>query len=461
MADKIHPIYKKFKATPDGQIINIETGNRPARQRNSADHCTVEVHLGTSRENRTRKLVKDLVYESFYGNIPDDHHVVLRSNDREDCSQANLELISTEERDHRLADERNVLRREKEAEGWRTHPIYTDYMAHASGSMFSLITQKQANPAADMSGRLSAKIVHENKRRSVCLNRIVWESFNGVLEDDLDAYHLDGNGQNNELSNLEALTVSEHFRLTLARRPELHTNVANTISKAVVRIDADMLIEPHQFPSMKDAVASDNQANHTALLTAIRSGEEYLGYHWEFKEFADLPGEIWKEIDEPAFVGFKFSNLGRIHTRYNKTFGSKFQDGFVININGQRYNVHFVICRAFHGAPPTGPEWERLSVDHIDQQHGNNKEENLRWSNPDLQMRNTKRVYKVQSYFLDTGESIQQFDSASDAMRICRRDHDGKGFDCSSITKCCNKRAKHSGKIDGRKVGWRQAPQDA
>lgn len=72
-------------------------------------------------------------------------------------------------------------------------------------------------------------------------------------------------------------------------------------------------------------------------------------------------------------------------------------------------------------------------------------------------MRNLKKVKKIQSFFSDKGEVIDTFDHASDAMRICQAKYESKGFDNKWICRCCNDKQSHSGKIDGRKVGWKKA----
>jgi hypothetical protein len=45
------------------------------------------------------------------------------------------------------------------------------------------------------------------------LHRDVWELNNGKIEKGFDIHHIDGDKENNELSNLECLSKSEHTRL--------------------------------------------------------------------------------------------------------------------------------------------------------------------------------------------------------------------------------------------------------
>lgn len=68
------------------------------------------------------------------------------------------------------------------------------------------------------------------------------------------------------------------------------------------------------------------------------------------------------------------------------TFGFKRPDGYrVVGYNRKLYQVHQLICRAFHGLPPEG----KPEVDHLDRDPSNNKEANLRWT--DRSGNNTNR----------------------------------------------------------------------
>ena len=44
------------------------------------------------------------------------------------------------------------------------------------------------------------------------VHRIVWESFNGPIPDDMDVDHIDGNPQNNALSNLRLLSHQDNLK---------------------------------------------------------------------------------------------------------------------------------------------------------------------------------------------------------------------------------------------------------
>jgi len=105
-------------------------------------------------------------------------------------------------------------------------------------------------------------------------------------------------------------------------------------------------------------------------------------------EAPDLPGEIWKPCEDTRYA---VSNLGRVKRitpgvgthagRLHKQHPD--EDGYMRVIFGGRntgrttHLVNQLVCRAFHGEPPTGFNQTK----HIDTDRKNNRADNLEWSN--------------------------------------------------------------------------------
>jgi hypothetical protein len=51
-----------------------------------------------------------------------------------------------------------------------------------------------------------------SRRKNLFLHRYIWEKENGEIPPGHDLHHKDGNRANNDISNLECLTKSEHTR---------------------------------------------------------------------------------------------------------------------------------------------------------------------------------------------------------------------------------------------------------
>lgn len=60
--------------------------------------------------------------------------------------------------------------------------------------------------------------VYFHNRRGKCLHIAIWEHYNGPKPRGLAIHHIDGDTFNNEVSNLQCLTLSEHIRLHNAER---------------------------------------------------------------------------------------------------------------------------------------------------------------------------------------------------------------------------------------------------
>lgn len=62
-------------------------------------------------------------------------------------------------------------------------------------------------------GYYEAKIKKDNKRHTLRLQRAVWEFYNGSIPEGYQIHHIDGNKQNNNISNLQLLSHQEHAKL--------------------------------------------------------------------------------------------------------------------------------------------------------------------------------------------------------------------------------------------------------
>jgi len=66
------------------------------------------------------------------------------------------------------------------------------------------------------------KLTIEDNRAYRMEHRMVYEAYYGSLGEDYDVHHKDGDTYNNDIENLEALTHSDHARLTALEQPNNH-----------------------------------------------------------------------------------------------------------------------------------------------------------------------------------------------------------------------------------------------
>lgn len=84
--------------------------------------------------------------------------------------------------------------------------IYKEYIVYEDGTVYSLNSEKQLKPALSPHGYL----MYGNKLGSV--HRLVAKCFIGDIPSGMCVNHIDGNKQNNHVSNLEIVTYNENMR---------------------------------------------------------------------------------------------------------------------------------------------------------------------------------------------------------------------------------------------------------
>lgn len=67
-------------------------------------------------------------------------------------------------------------------------------------------------------GKALSSKKYDVKKVIISLHHYVWEKYNGPRPKGYDIHHRDGNKRNNDISNLECITHSEHATLTNLNR---------------------------------------------------------------------------------------------------------------------------------------------------------------------------------------------------------------------------------------------------
>lgn len=110
-----------------------------------------------------------------------------------------------------------------------------DYKIYEDGTIFTLIqktgkrsinnTWRKLNPKpAKKYVRLTYKYKH------LLIHRIIYRKFKGILDKDLVINHIDGNTQNNHITNLELVSQkinNLHSFRVLKRKPSMRSDVLN------------------------------------------------------------------------------------------------------------------------------------------------------------------------------------------------------------------------------------------
>lgn len=265
--------------------------------------------------------------------------------------------------------------------GFKRHPVYRDFYASSDGIVWSALSRQIVKGTRIQPGYIQIAIKHENAWKSIGAHRIVYEAFHGkVTPKTHEIDHINGNPSENQLQNLQALTKADHRRKTLRTAK----SSGPSLSRRIRRFQLDGAGNRFDIAEYDSSVhaAKALGASRGNFNKVIRTGKCHLGYYWEYAPQLDLDDEVWKILkleDSVVLV----SSKGRICAHNNrKTFGSRNLSGYYqIRISGRSYQVHYLVCLAFHGPAPNGED----TVDHINQDRGCNHHTNLRWATRHMQ----------------------------------------------------------------------------
>lgn len=88
---------------------------------------------------------------------------------------------------------------------------FTNYSVDENGDVFSK-SGKQIYKWTDNTGYIQVVLYKNNKRYYKRVHRLVYEAFNGAIEERFVIDHIDGDKSNNNLDNLEKITRSKNIK---------------------------------------------------------------------------------------------------------------------------------------------------------------------------------------------------------------------------------------------------------
>lgn len=105
--------------------------------------------------------------------------------------------------------------RQRELRNMKSILGFPEYSITKNGEIWSKYKNKWLKPIVHHSGYLHVHLYHNKKRRRYLVHHAVLNAFVGKCPKGMECRHLDGNKQNNRLSNLKWGTKSENVQDTI------------------------------------------------------------------------------------------------------------------------------------------------------------------------------------------------------------------------------------------------------
>lgn len=442
---RVHPEFLDYLGNRAGEIYSLKSFAILKGQLKKSGY--IAMYLTKNREN-TYITKHRFIYECFNGLITDAEELTHVNIDEADNRLENIKLLTAE----------MEIGREWDPTEWRQHPLLTKYAANSAGQIKTVITNKILTAKPNDAGYVVHQLLDDfGKSRMSQSHRIIYECHFGLLDKGLEVDHIKSGKSDNRIENLTALKQRAHAKKTRRDNPQISIKRAVTVSKPVYRYKLNAVgneTDKEEFASGKIAVEKlgDTFSRH-GIQDSIRLRHRHAGFYWKYVETVNLEDEVWKTIQVEDMT-LAVSNLGRIKTSYGTTIGNDNQYGYRrIGFGAKHFQVHDLVCRAFHGNPPLN--MLKPTPDHINGKRDDNRSENLRWASKHTQGENRITTKKIEAYILLTGELLKEFNSSCDAHRQW-------GTDSSSIIKICKGQSvrKSAGRYNGQKIGWRYVDVD-
>lgn len=260
------------------------------------------------------------------------------------------------------------------------------------------------------------------------VHRLVCQAFILNTENKPQVNHIDKNGLNNNVKNLEWNTVLENN----IHRSNGVTQTTNQ-NMIIYRVDKNTNEKLEKYDSIELAgewafnqgLVKNNHSGRTNISNMIRGVYKIsCGFKWILEEQDSFENEIWKQviIKDKDTTNYYVSSLGRFKNSKGiimKDYKPHHSGYIYVRVNKDKYALHRLIAFTFLENPEN-----KEYVNHIDGNKTNNSLENIEWNTPRENSLHSHKTgltkcftRKITQYDLEMNK-IKDFNSIVDASKI-------------------------------------------
>ena len=208
----INNLETPFWIDTNGRLRNENTKRYLKGSINKGYHFFNVYFKGKQHLFYTHRLVAEMFLPNP-DNLPIVHH---KDGNKLNNNLYNLEWIDNQEHskmhkdDKKVSVKRTPIEIDVDIDSLKQYKT-TPYYISEEGEVYNL--DKMIHIKLEKSGnyyRFSCN--YNNTRKHVSVHRAVWEAFNGEIPEGYEINHIDGNGRNNNLNNLELVTHSDNCK---------------------------------------------------------------------------------------------------------------------------------------------------------------------------------------------------------------------------------------------------------
>lgn len=319
----INGVNTNYTVTEDGKIFNKKTGRELKGSFARNEYHSVQLTIDGKPKSL---MVHRLVAEAFCEN-PNNYTIVDHINrDKHDNRAENLRWVTLSQNNENCKKARNDKHEYFEGafdENWKE--FLNLYMVSNTGIVVNKNTKLILKPQI-RSGYLRFYL----KGKLYSIHRVVYQLFKGEISEKAVVDHIDGNRQNNHISNLRAVTQTENM---INAQKNGHKG---QIGVTQFSIDGKEL---QHFKSLQDAANFINVTNY-ALNSAANYGTKSGGYFW-LKDNSITTKEEFIKLRPNEAVKYKDMNKTYI---YNNNLYSKTSEHLIPKFKDEK-GIYCFICQ--------------------------------------------------------------------------------------------------------------------